>query len=1041
MSTGLHLTTFGELTIQNDDDTITGFPSRKVEALLVYLIVEVSAQRRESLFTLLWPGMPEKSARHNLRQVLYALRQTFPEVAARESDETVPLILTNRNTIQINPEALVDADFYQLDHLLRETQRHDHPDLSRCEHCIQSLEKVVDLYSGEFLRDFYLEDSNPFEDWVEAVRETYRHKILDALETLADIFIQNQASEQAFQYINQQLDIDHLRECAHRQRVEAYWLSGRRVEALRHYHQYSQLLREELDIDPSKEMKDLYKQIRTQSAPVQKPDFSIPDAGSPGSFPRHNLPHSLTSFIGRQEELDEIANLVVDHRLVTLTGAGGIGKTQLCLQVGRRLVKAFPDGVWLIELAPVTDPALVPQIVANALGLWESPSQSFFDQLLDFLQSKDCLLILDNCEHLIDAAAQFIHSVLQACSEVKIIATSRETLDVSGEWAFLVQPLSFPKDDQILSISGWEQFDAMRLFVERARQVFPDYQVIPENLVPMVQICQRLDGIPLALELAAARVKVLTVEQIASRLEDRFHLLTESSRTAPERQQTLRATVDWSWKLLSDIEQEIMPRLSVFAGGMDLTAVETICAGNGIDTGDILDLLTELVNKSMLIARREQGQETRYKLLETIRQYAREQLVKAGMEVKFRDRHLEYFKQMGEQAEAGLTGPDQVTWQNQVDRELDNIRVALGWALVNDVNTGLQLSVALWRFWRNRFVREGERWISQFLAYPDIVKPDIKAKALWARGRLNFTQLNFDLGRTLVKDSLALYLEIGDQWGIARCLLTLGYWGEKSLVLESLDIFKALGDKLGIADTLVYLGSFEGNRNYEQALVYLEESRLLYHELGNMVGVAHVLSLIGQLSIWKGDYEFGRLRLEESLAIHESLGLKRFSQLWMNLGNLYFRLGYYQQACSFLEKSISISQKNGKITQSYWAFAHLGYVFLHQGELVKARENFIHTMQQFKVGGNIIGVVYSLEGLASLAVNQRQMVKATRIIGWTDATRQTIQDPRPPIEQADVDQDIATIIEMIGEEAYAAAYAIGQSMTMEQAIELSIKDE
>jgi predicted ATPase/class 3 adenylate cyclase len=349
--------------------------------------------------------------------------------------------------------------------------------------------------------------------------------------------------------------------------------------------------------------------------------YQLDITGLPTEFPalkslnrkRHNLPAQSTSFIGRAQEIAQINALLEQDtaRLVMLTGPGGIGKTNLTLQVGRNVLEQFPDGVWLVELAPIADPDLVPKTAAAALGLRELPNQPVLEMMVEHLGDKECLLILDNCEHLVNAAARFVQTVIQACPKVKILASSREALGMYGEIPYRVPPLSFPEGHHLPPLEMWKKYDALRLFVERATAVLPAFQVTDGNFAPLVKICRRLDGIPLALELAAARVNILTIGQIANRLDDRFRLLTGGSRTALPRQQTLRALIDWSWDLLSEEEQVLLGRLSVFAGGMDLEAVEAVCAGDNLDIYDLLDLLGDLVNKSLVIAQREQGQATR----------------------------------------------------------------------------------------------------------------------------------------------------------------------------------------------------------------------------------------------------------------------------------------------------------------------------------------------------------------------------------------------------------------------------------------------
>jgi predicted ATPase/uncharacterized protein HemY len=717
--------------------------------------------------------------------------------------------------------------------------------------------------------------------------------------------------------------------------------------------------------------------------------------------------------------------------------------------------------VWLVELAPLADPALVSQAAAYALGLREasepamdaadpglraSPSRSILQRLLDYLQERHCLLILDNCEHLIQAVAHLAETLLQACPEVKILASSREVLGVPGEVPFQVPPLSIPNLDQPPSLDEWQHYDALQLFVDRATTVLPAFQVTPANITHLVQICQRLDGIPLALELAAARVKVLSTEQIAARLDDRFHLLTGGRRTALPRQQTLRALIDWSWELLTEAEQLLLPRLSVFAGGMTLEAVEAVCAGDGLDVYDLLDLLSELVNKSLVIVHREQGQETRYRLLETIRQYAQEKLGPTEQRQTLRQRHLNYFLHLAEQAEPALFGPDQAAWLQRLDQELDNLRLALKWALETDREAGIRLITTVWPFWDGRYVSTGEAWLVKLLAQAELIAPDINAQAFWVSGRFNYRLGHFDRARLLLEKSLALYRDLGDPQGLARCHLFMTQFMEleerQTMLLDYLAHFRASGDKLGAAEVLRYLGGFAGQQNnYEQARLYLRESESLYRELGHLAGIADVLNTLGTLAIWQEDYDGARPLLEEGLAIDDELGSRSSSSILLHLGILHFRRGDDQRARTYLEKGLSLSQQTGEYPTSCWILAHLGYVCLREGELAQARHFFLKSLHKFREMEYKIGVDFTLEGLASLAVSQKQPARAVRLFAWTEATRAAMQNPRPPSEQADVARDMAAIREMMNEEAYAAAYAEGKAMTMEKAVACALEME
>ncbi|HEY9525728.1 MAG TPA: helix-turn-helix domain-containing protein, partial [Anaerolineales bacterium] len=412
--------------------------------------------------------------------------------------------------------------------------------------------------------------------------------------------------------------------------------------------------------------------------------------------PRSNLPASTTSFIGREKELDEIVHLVAKDRLVTLAGAGGIGKTRLSLKAAQELLNAFADGVWFIELAPLSDPTLVPQAMVSTLGLIDQAGRSALNVLTDFLQTKHALLILDNCEHLIQTCAQLAETLLHACPNLHLIATSREALGVPGEITFSVPALSVPEIEQSFVIETLTKYEAVQLFIERARAALPGFVLTRDNVPAIAQVCHQLDGIPLALELAAARIKMMSLEEIRSHLNDRFRLLTGGARTALPRHQTLQAMIDWSHDLLSEPERVLWRRLSIFAGGWSLKAAESICGNEGIETHEILDLLTQLLNKSLLIAEQEQGKETRYHMLETIRQYARDKLWTAGEGAMMRQRHLAYFVDLAERAEPNLRAFDMVIWLDRLETEQDNIRVAMEWALESDVEAELRLASALW---------------------------------------------------------------------------------------------------------------------------------------------------------------------------------------------------------------------------------------------------------------------------------------------------------------------------------------------------------
>ncbi len=516
--------------------------------------------------------------------------------------------------------------------------------------------------------------------------------------------------------------------------------------------------------------------------------FQLNGAGLPADFPPlrslntlpNNLPLQLTSFVGREREMAEAKRLLAATRLLTLTGPGGTGKTRLSIQVAADILDAFPAGVWLVELAPLSDPVLVLQAVASVLGVREQQGRPLIDTLIDYLRAKALLLMLDNCEHLIEACAQLVAYLLGACPNLKILSSGREALGVAGETAYRVPSLSLPAAGTSTP-EALIRSEAVRLFVERAQAMQPGFALTVKNMVAIAQICQRLDGIPLALELATARLRLFTAEQIATRLDDRFRLLTGGSRTALPRQQTLRALIDWSYDLLSEAERMALSRLSVFAGGWTFEAAEAVLGP------DALDLLSHLVDKSLTVAEEpKQSGERRYRLLETVRQYGRDKLLESGEAPAVRDLHLQTYLRFAVEAEPKLEGPQMLPVLDQLEAELDNIRTAMEWALERDPQAALQLAASLPRFWQSHGkLTEGRRWLGDSLTRFDTLAPAeedsgrrrqaLKAKGLSAAGTLAFGQGELNAARALLEESVVLARATGEQRTLVKALSMLGY--------------------------------------------------------------------------------------------------------------------------------------------------------------------------------------------------------------------------------------------------------------------------
>jgi predicted ATPase/DNA-binding CsgD family transcriptional regulator len=582
-----------------------------------------------------------------------------------------------------------------------------------------------------------------------------------------------------------------------------------------------------------------------------------------GGWVPNNLPHQLTSFIGRAHEMAEVQRLLTTTRLLTLTGAGGSGKTRLALQVAAAVLDRYPDGVWLAELSSITDPALVPRTVAAALHIPEQPGHHVSESLADGLRSKSTLLVLDNCEHLLSACAELVDSLLRACPQLRILATSREAFGIAGESSWRVPSLSLPDLTRLPALARLTEYEAVRLFIERAVAVQSAFEMTPENAPGIVQVCAHLDGIPLAIELAAARVRVLAVEQILRRLDDSFRLLTRGSRTALPRHRTLRAAMDWSHELLSGQEAIVFRRLSVFAGGWTLEAAEEICAGNGVERPEILDLLTQLVDKSLVMAETRHD-EARYRLLETVRQYGQDRLHQAGEADVARRRHRDWYLALAERAEPKLHGPEQKMWLEGLEREHDNLRAALEWckATSDGEELGLRLAAALRGFWEHRgYFAEGRLWLEGLLFHGGTAAPLLRIRALNGAGILAYRQGDYERVLVLCGEARALSEGHGDARGSAQALHFLAhvtqargdYDGAAEMMERSVALYQEAADKWGIANSVDCLGEIARSKgDYTRAAALTEQALALYREVGEVRGAAHILHNLAYVRLHQG---------------------------------------------------------------------------------------------------------------------------------------------------------------------------------------------
>ena len=722
--------------------------------------------------------------------------------------------------------------------------------------------------------------------------------------------------------------------------------------------------------------------------------------------------------------MSEVKRQLTTTRLLTLTGTGGSGKTRLALEVARGLIESYPDGVWLIDLAPLYDEELIPHAVAEALRVPERTGEPLAETLADVLRDREMLLILDNCEHLVEGTARLVDALLDSCPGLRILATSREALGVQGEVMWVVPPLAIPDPRPSPTMEELEGAESALLFLARARNRYPSFAFTPENARDVAEVCSRLEGMPLAIELAAARVGALSLKQISERLEGSLELLTGGARTAPGRQRTLRGTLDWSYGLLSEPERVLFGRLSVFAGGWTLEASEAVGSGENVARGEVLDLLSGLVEKSLVVARGTDEGDVRYRLLEPIRQYALEKLEQSGVVEDASRIHAGYFLALAEEAEPDLIGPREAEWLERLGLELDNFRAALTWASERrEAELGLRLAGALTWFWfLEGHSGEGRGWLEGALVQGGNAPAVVRAKALGAVSHLARAQGDFDRARGKAEEAVKLGEEIGEE-GLRASLFV---WGSSA----------ALAQRILLSDVS------DREEDLERVMKRSEELLALGRQAEDSLGIAWSLFTLAFASSDLEDFERAEKFHAEGLNLSRELGsaYMRFAFL-SDWGYTSLIQGDYERATEITQEAMELARGRGLMGAASNAIDTLGWAMLLSGDMERARARFVESLELSRRVGNRECISSSLEGLACVAGAAGEPEKAGRLFGAGRAILEATGSTLTPRDRAMREPYKASVRSRLGDATWEEALERGRAMGPDEAIGYALSQE
>ncbi|NBE49921.1 BTAD domain-containing putative transcriptional regulator [Streptomyces boluensis] len=1066
----------GPLAVWSAEGELVAVPESKVRSLLAALLTSpgqaVSADR---LVDELWGGAPPGNPSGALQTLVSRLRR----VLARAGGQDLVVRRALGYVLDVRDEAVDAGRFGALTARAR--------GIGDARERAATLADALALWRGPAFADFADE---PFAHAAVARLEEQR---LLALEEQAEARLELGDHSPLAGELREWTERHPLRERLRAARMRALYGAGRASEALDSFQELRRRLDEELGLEPAPELVALQQEILQQDPGLR----SAPAQPVAAARPRTNLPTPVTGLIGRADSVDEVRALVEAGRLVTLTGPGGVGKTRLAVEVATRLSESYEDGVWLVELAAQAVAAgsggdELAEVVAATLGVRDDTGpgplpggrpRTLLDRLTDALRGRRLLLVLDNCEHVIEAAAQLAQAVLRDAPGVRILATSQEPLDLAGERLWPVPPLDLP--GSAAGAGELRRSSAVQLFLDRAAATSPDFALTDDNARAVASICRRLDGIPLALELASTRVRVLGVAELAERLGDRFRLLTGGHRGAPARQQTLRAMIDWSWELLTSAEQLVLRRLAVHADGCTLPAAEAVCAGDGVKPAEVLDLLTRLVDRSLVLVSHE-GDGPRYRLLESVAAYCQERLRDSEFD-RVRRAHARHYADFAERADSFLRGSDQEQWLRRLDAETANVRGALDSAAADGDGVLMRRLVhaMVWYWYLRGRLTEATRWLGVAVGLPGRPAPDdaaaedtaedLSGTAAWRTGMSLLTGSPEGDARH-GRDILASYEDIRDPHERTRAGWFLGHavtrFGDRAVGEELMDrvlaASRALDDRWGIAAGLstrgmqTYVcGDLTASRQQGQ------ESLALFRQTGDRWGQLQAMGVLGRLAEIEGDYaEAARLH-QDGLRIAEDLGLwTDASMRWSELGRIALLNGEHARADEFHERGRKLAVEQGDKPAEEFAELGLALSARRQGRLDVAQpllRRWLEWNRQFdaEYGSALIlaelgfvaelrgdadgalalhreglaaardtgdprAVALALEGIAGARALAGHCAHAARLLGTATAARESVGAPLPRGERGDVDRVSAVALRALGEGEFAAEFASGE---------------